>query len=73
MLNGLPGGGINSRGKGLILVAISVTVAAALLAVAIIWVGLRLRGVLLGWYIREVKRIEIAEAPGEAIVTYPLA
>jgi hypothetical protein len=31
------------------------------------------RRALLGWYVREVKRVEVAEAPDEAIVTYPLA
>jgi hypothetical protein len=28
---------------------------------------------LLGWYLREIRRMEIPEDPGEAIVTYPLA
>jgi hypothetical protein len=28
---------------------------------------------LLGWYLHEVRRVEIPEDPGEAIVTYPLA
>ena len=28
---------------------------------------------LLGWYLYEVRRIKIPEAPGEAIITYPLA
>lgn len=28
---------------------------------------------LLGWYLREIRRVEIPEDPGEAIVTYPLA
>ena len=28
---------------------------------------------LLGWYLREVRRVEVPETPGEAIVTYPLA
>lgn len=28
---------------------------------------------LLGWYLREVRRLKIPEDPGEAIVTYPLA
>jgi hypothetical protein len=31
------------------------------------------RRVLLGWYVREVQRVEVSENPGEAIVTYPLA
>lgn len=30
-------------------------------------------GLLLGWYLREIRRVKIAEEPGEAIVTYPLA
>jgi len=28
---------------------------------------------LLGWYLHEVRGMRIAEAPNEAIVTYPLA
>jgi hypothetical protein len=28
---------------------------------------------LLGWYLREARRLAISEEPGEAIVTYPLA
>jgi len=55
------------------MVIIAVIVAAALGVVAIIWVWPRIRRVLLGWYIREVRSVEVAEAPGEAIVTYPLA
>ena len=31
------------------------------------------RRALLGWYVHEVQRDEVAEAPDEAIVTYPLA
>ena len=31
------------------------------------------RRALLGWYVHEVRRTEVAEAPDEAIVTYPLA
>ena len=44
-----------------------------LLVVAFAWAAPRIRRWLLGWYIREVKQVEVAEAPGEAIVTYPLA
>ena len=28
---------------------------------------------LLGWYLHEVRRVELPEDPGEAIITYPLA
>jgi hypothetical protein len=28
---------------------------------------------LLGWYLRELRRVEIPEEPSEAIITYPLA
>jgi hypothetical protein len=28
---------------------------------------------LLGWYVREIRRVDTPEDPGEAIVTYPLA
>jgi hypothetical protein len=28
---------------------------------------------LLGWYLREVRRLKIREEPGDAIITYPLA
>jgi hypothetical protein len=31
------------------------------------------RRVLLAWYLREVRALEIPQAPGEAIITYPLA
>jgi hypothetical protein len=31
------------------------------------------RRVLLAWYLREVRGLAIAEAPEDAIVTYPLA
>ena len=31
------------------------------------------RRALLVWYMHEVQRTEVAEAPDEAIVTYPLA
>jgi len=41
---------------------------------ALLCIGIPLgRRALLGWYVREVKRTEVAEAPDEAIVTYPLA
>jgi hypothetical protein len=35
--------------------------------------GLRGSRLLLAWYLREVRGIKIAQAPGEAIVTYPMA
>lgn len=50
----------------ILLAATIAVIAAAALAVA----GSRL---LLGWYLREVGRMKIAEQPSEAIVTYPLA
>ena len=28
---------------------------------------------LLGWYLREIRRVEVPEETGEAIITYPLA
>jgi hypothetical protein len=31
------------------------------------------RKFLLGWYIREVRGLDLPEEPGEAIITYPLA
>jgi hypothetical protein len=31
------------------------------------------RRLLLAWYLREVRALDIPQAPGEAIVTYPLA
>jgi hypothetical protein len=31
------------------------------------------RRLLLGWYVHEVARAEVAAAPDQAIVTYPLA
>jgi hypothetical protein len=53
---------------------------AAILALSILLAALPLGalivfgpGLLLGWYMREIRRVNIAEEPGEAIVTYPLA
>ena len=41
---------------------------------ALLFIGIPLgRRALLGWYVHEVQRTEVAEAPDEAIVTYPLA
>lgn len=37
---------------------------------ALAFLGSRL---LLGWYLREVRRVKITEQPDDAIVTYPLA
>ncbi|MBV9825034.1 MAG: hypothetical protein JO001_05045 [Alphaproteobacteria bacterium] len=31
------------------------------------------RKYLLGWYLHEVRGLDLPEEPGEAIVTYPLA
>jgi hypothetical protein len=44
--------------------------AAVLFLVAVALFGSR---PLLRWYLHEVRGMKIAEAPGEAIVTYPLA
>jgi hypothetical protein len=41
------------------------------MAVAAAWI-LVARRVLLAWYLREVRRLEMPQAPDEAIVTYPL-
>jgi hypothetical protein len=49
--------------------AVGVALAASIVAIAAPW----LRRVLLGWYVREALRTEVAESPEEAIVTYPLA
>jgi hypothetical protein len=45
-------------------------IAAVLLVTAL---GLRGSRLLRAWYLREVRGMKIAPAPGEAIVTYPLA
>lgn len=45
-------------------------IAAVLLLGALGLLGSRL---LLAWYLREVRALKIAPAPGEAIVTYPMA
>ena len=51
-----------------------VSIVAALVALAAIGIVLPYaRRALLGWYVREVHRTEVAETPDEAIVTYPLA
>jgi hypothetical protein len=47
----------------------AIIVAVVLLAA----MGLRGSRLLLAWYLREVRGIKIAPAPGEAIVTYPMA
>jgi hypothetical protein len=36
-------------------------------------VGLLGSRLLLAWYLREVSGLKIVQAPGEAIVTYPMA
>jgi hypothetical protein len=48
-----------------------VTIIAAVLLLGAL--GLRGSRLLLGWYLREVRGLKIAPAPGEAIVTYPMA
>jgi hypothetical protein len=48
---------------------VSIIAAAPLLGL----LGLRGSRLLLRWYLREVRRMKIAPAPGEAIVTYPMA
>ena len=52
-----------------------IDIVVALIAVAaVLAIGIPLgRRALLGWYVHEVRRTEVAEAPDEAIVTYPLA
>ena len=47
----------------------------AIIAVVLVLGALGLRGsrLLLTWYLREVRGMRIAPAPGEAIVTYPMA
>ena len=47
----------------------------AIIVVVLVLGALGLRGsrLLLGWYLREVRGMKIAQAPGEAIVTYPMA
>ena len=32
----------------------------------------RLRGVMLAWYLRESRKLELAERPRDAIKTYPM-
>lgn len=52
-----------------------VDIVVALVAFAsVLAIGIPLaRRALLGWYVHEVQRTEVAEAPDEAIITYPLA
>ncbi len=52
---------------------IAIAIAAVALSCALVFALPYGRRVLLGWYLREVRRVAVAEAPGEAIVTYPLA
>jgi hypothetical protein len=49
---------------------VAIITALLLLATLIGLLGSRL---LLAWYLREVRGMKIAPAPGEAIVTYPMA
>ena len=55
------------------MVIIDIVVALGAFA-AMLCIGIPLsRRALLGWYVHEVQRTDVAEAPDEAIVTYPLA
>ena len=47
----------------------------AVIAALVLLAALGLAGsrLLLAWYLREVRGMKIAQAPGEAIVTYPMA
>ena len=47
----------------------------AIIAAVLVLGALGLYGsrLLLAWYLREVRGLMIAQAPGEAIVTYPMA
>jgi len=51
------------------ILSIAIIAMVLLLGALALW-GSRL---LLGWYLREVRGLKIAPAPGEAIVTYPMA
>ena len=51
------------------ILALAITAALLLLGALGVY-GSRL---LLAWYLREVRGLMIAQAPGEAIVTYPMA
>ena len=52
------------------ILALAIIAAVLLLATLVGLLGSR---PLLAWYLREVRGLKIAEAPGEAIVTYPMA
>jgi hypothetical protein len=52
------------------ILALAIIAAILLLASLIGLLGSR---PLLAWYLREVRKIKTAQAPGEAIVTYPMA
>ena len=54
-------------------VIIAIVGAVGALAAAAFVARAYLRRALLGWYVHEVQQTEVAEAPDEAIVTYPLA
>jgi hypothetical protein len=64
---------ITTGSKGFIMVIITIVVGGLLLTMAFVWAEPRVRRALLGWYMREVRRIEVAQAPGDARATYPLA
>lgn len=59
-------GAINRVGMGMT----SILLTAGALIAGWVVVGRRL---LLGWYLREVRRLDVRETPDDAIITYPLA
>ena len=60
-------------GMGNRMVIVDIVVALVAFA-AVLSIGIAFgRRALLGWYVHEVQRTEVEEAPDEAIVTYPLA
>jgi len=54
--------------RDLMLLLVGIAVAAALVAWSLFGTDW-----LLKWYLHEARRIEIAQAPGEAAISYPLA
>jgi hypothetical protein len=53
--------------------AIEMTLLLLAAVAAIVGWTMLARRLLLAWYLREVRALDIPQAPGEAIVTYPLA
>jgi hypothetical protein len=51
---------------------VAISVALLTTAVLCLWLAIG-RRVLLGWYLQEIRQLEIPENPGDKIVTYPLA